>query len=192
MSNFEKDETVTSELTPDVESRRRFFKLSGAGALGMAIAPTTGLGLLATTGEAYAANFANLGDGNGQTLVKMARDIFPHDKLPDTVYAGVIAGYDGAAAKDAGLKTLLTEGANKLNAAAAKLYGKSYAEVASEGERLVLLYAIEQTPFFQKLRGDLVFALYNNKELFSFFGYGGSSFEKGGYLERGFNDIDWL
>jgi hypothetical protein len=55
-----------------------------------------------------------------------------------------------------------------------------------------VLRAVETTAFFQKLRGDLVVSLYNQKEVWPKFGYEGSSFEHGGYLHRGFNDIDWL
>jgi hypothetical protein len=61
-----------------------------------------------------------------------------------------------------------------------------------EIERVVLLQQIEQTPFFQKVRGDLIVSLYNQKELWPRFGYEGSSAEYGGYIKRGFADIDWL
>jgi hypothetical protein len=37
-----------------------------------------------------------------------------------------------------------------------------------------------------------VTALYNQQELWTKLGYEGSSAEKGGYLHRGFNDLDWL
>ena len=52
--------------------------------------------------------------------------------------------------------------------------------------------SIEPTPFFQKVRGDLIVSLYNQKELWPKFGYEGSSAEHGGYIKRGFADIDWL
>ncbi len=35
-------------------------------------------------------------------------------------------------------------------------------------------------------------SLYNQKELWPRFGYEGSSAEHGGYINRGFADIDWL
>ena len=38
----------------------------------------------------------------------------------------------------------------------------------------------------------LVVSLYNQTEIWPKFGYEGSSAEHGGYLHRGFNDIDWL
>jgi len=34
--------------------------------------------------------------------------------------------------------------------------------------------------------------LYNQKPLWAKFGYEGSSADKGGYINRGFNDIDWV
>ena len=50
----------------------------------------------------------------------------------------------------------------------------------------------QEVQFFKKIQGDLVTGLYNNKELWPLFGYEGSSWQKGGYLTRGFNDLDWL
>ena len=38
----------------------------------------------------------------------------------------------------------------------------------------------------------LVTGFYDNKAVWPLFGYEGSSWEKGGYLNRGFDDIDWL
>ena len=34
--------------------------------------------------------------------------------------------------------------------------------------------------------------LYNDKEVWDVLGYEGASFDKGGYVNRGFNDLDWL
>ena len=38
----------------------------------------------------------------------------------------------------------------------------------------------------------LVTDLYNQKEIWPIFGYEGESFSQGGYIYRGFDDIDWL
>ena len=35
-------------------------------------------------------------------------------------------------------------------------------------------------------------ALYNQKEVWPIFGYEGEFLSKGGYIERGFDDIEWL
>ena len=37
-----------------------------------------------------------------------------------------------------------------------------------------------------------IVSLYNQKEVWPRFGYEGSSAEHGGYINRGFADIDWL
>lgn len=171
-------------------SRRAFLRRSGVAAVGVAVIPT--LGMMTSAGQAYALELKSLNDSAGKTLVRMARDIFPHDKVPDKFYAAAIAPYDQKAADDPKLKKLLNTGVAQLNAAAISRYGKAYADIPGEGERVDLLYAIEQGAFFQKVRGDLVFGLYNNKEVWPLFGYEGSSWEKGGYLNRGFNDINWL
>ena len=50
---------------------------------------------------------------------------------------------------------------------------------------------LEGTPFFSDMLGKTQFYFYNNKAVWPKFGYGGSSWEKGGYINRGFNDVKW-
>lgn len=177
-------------------SRRSFLKGSGLAAIG--ITTVSGVAMVSAPATAaaaplnYSQSFANLGSSNGNTLVRMARDIFPHDKLADEFYAAAVAGYDEKAPADSELKALVLNGIARLDQEATSRYGKRYADVAKEEERLEVLYAIENTPFFQKIKGGLVTGLYNNKAVWAKLGYEGSSWEKGGYLDRGFNDIDWL
>ena len=59
-------------------------------------------------------------------------------------------------------------------------------------ERTDILKKNSKSPLFKKVQGDLVVGLYNNKEVWPKFGYEGESASKGGYMNRGFNDIDWL
>jgi len=62
----------------------------------------------------------------------------------------------------------------------------------SEDEQLDDLRAIESGAFFgfmlQRTRG----ALFTDREIWDHLGYGGSSMEFGGYIDRGLDDIDWL
>ena len=37
-----------------------------------------------------------------------------------------------------------------------------------------------------------VVAVYSDQRTWELVGYAGPSFDKGGYLHRGFNDLDWL
>jgi len=127
------------------------------------------------------------------SLARAARDIFPHDHLADRFYIAAVAGYDAIAAADAAKKAMLEGGIARLDADAADRFGvANYLAVGWEADRVTLLQGITQTPFFAKLRGDLVVTLYNQKELWAKFGYEGSSAEHGGYINRGFSDIDWL
>ena len=126
------------------------------------------------------------------TLVKLARDIYPHDRLADRFYALAIKGYDAKAAKDEKARAMLEEGVAALDAAAKKAHGTTYAGTGWEAQRVKLLEAIETSSFFQTIRGGLVTGLYNQKEIWPLFGYEGESASKGGYINRGFNDIAWL
>ncbi len=170
-------------------SRRGFMRGSGLAAIGVSVVPAT---LTMAPAEAYAKSFGTLGETVGRTLIGMARDIFPHDKLPDRFYAEAVTPYDAQAVKDRALRTLLVNGVADLDARAHRQHGRPYLEVPTEDERVALLKAIEPGAFFQKVKGDLVTGLYNNKALWPLFGYEGSAWEKGGYVNRGFNDIDWL
>jgi hypothetical protein len=169
--------------------RRGFIRGGGLAAIGVTVVPAT---LTLAPAEVYAQSFATLGAASGATLIKMARDIFPHDKLPDKYYADAVTPYDGQAAKDAALKKLLDEGIADLDAKAQKRYGKPYAQVPTEPERVALLKEIEPGDFFQKIKGGLVTGLYDNKAVWPLLGYEGSSWEKGGYVNRGINDINWI
>jgi hypothetical protein len=87
---------------------------------------------------------------------------------------------------------MLKDGVAALNDAAVGMKYGSYNQVPSEDERVAILQSMETTPFFQKIRGTLITGIYNNKDLWPMFGYEGESASKGGYINRGFNDIDWL
>ena len=179
----------------DVDKRpkatRRVF-LRGA-ATSVPAAAVGSAGLLAAD-AAWAQKAFNLKPGTMVVLAKLARDIFPHDRVPDRFYVAAVWPYDSKAGPDAELRALLEDGVAKLDAAAEAKFGVRGGFVALnwERDRLPLIQAITDTPFFQKLRSDLVVSFYNQPELWQRFGYEGSSWEHGGYLERGFNDIDWL
>jgi hypothetical protein len=171
--------------TPKVD-RRSFLATTGAAALvvtsGAVICPTESWGLEAK----------NLNPETVRTLIKMARDVFPHDRLSDKYYAVCIKAYDDKAGTDGALKTLMEEGVGKLDAAAKAAHGVAYADVGWEDERVAILKGMQSDAFFQKIRGDMVVSLYNQPEVWEKFGYEGESASKGGYIKRGFDDIDWL
>lgn len=171
-------------------SRRAFLRGSGIAALGVGTLSTATL--MAPARDALAASFKVLGPATGKTLLVLARDIFPHDRVADRYYLQALEPLEAQAAVDAALKALLADGVRQLDALAEQRFGKPYAELGTEAERLSLLYTIEHGAFFQKLKGHLVVAFYDNEAVWPLFGYEGSSWEKGGYANRGFDDIDWL
>ena len=169
-------------------SRRIFLQGAASTVPVVAIAASAGLGIE----DAWAADATTLTPATLKTLVKVARDIYPHDMLVDGYYITAIKPWDAKAAKDPAIKALLEDGVRRLDQDAQDRHKVAYAQVPWEADRVVLLQGVEQTDFFKKLRSDLVVSLYNQEELWPKFGYEGSSAEHGGYIKRGFNDIDWL
>jgi hypothetical protein len=169
-------------------SRRVFLQGAATTVPVVAAAASVGVGIE----NAWADDASALTPATLKTLLKVARDIYPHDVLGDSYYITAIKPWDGKAAKDPAIKALISGGITGLDQNARDRHKVPYAEVPWEADRVVLLKEIEQSDFFQKVRGDLIVSLYNQKEVWPRFGYEGSSAEHGGYIDRGFADIDWL
>jgi hypothetical protein len=169
---------------------RRVFLRGSATAVPAAAAAAAGMSISATA--AWAQETKNLSPHTMATLVVMARDIYPHDRLADVYYVKAVAGYDDKAGKDPVFRKMVETEVTQLDAVAQQRHKSPYLLVAWEDDRVVLLEGFQGSALFKKLRGDLLVSLYNNKEVWPKFGYEGSSADKGGYINRGFNDIDWL
>ena len=169
-------------------SRRVFLKGAATAVPVVAVATSVSVSIE----DAWADESGTLSPATMKTLLKVARDIYPHDVLGDSYYITAIKPWDGKAAKDPAVKAMINDGVSRLDQDAQDRHKVPYAEVPWEVDRVVLLQRIEQTDFFNKIRGDLVVSIYNQKEVCPKFGYEGSSAEHGGYIKRGFADIDWL
>lgn len=169
---------------------RRLFLRGAATAMPALSLAAAGIGISAQAAWAQAAQ--NLKPHTMATLVRMARDIYPHDTIADAYYVKAVQPYDAKAAGDASFGGTLERGVAELDASAQDRHKRAYLDLPVEQDRFALLTGIAATPFFSKLRSDLVVSLYNQPDLWRRFGYEGSSFEYGGYLNRGFDDIDWL
>lgn len=159
---------------------------------GVAATIALSAGALINTSEAWGMEVKTLKPSTARTLIQLARDIYPHDRIANQYYAVCVKGFDAKAAKDAAFKDMVEKGVADLDAAAKKSHQRDYANVGWEIQRVKLLQAIETTSFFQAIRGDLVVSLYNQKEIWPLFGYEGESASKGGYIKRGFDDLKWL
>jgi hypothetical protein len=116
---------------------------------------------------------AALSEETAQAIVRAARAMYPHDDLPDDVYRRVADKLGEAAADDAEAAKTIEDGTAALG----------------DGDDLS---KIEGMPFFELVRSTAVVEVYSDQRTWELLGYEGPSFDKGGYLERGFNDLDWL
>ena len=180
---------MTAETTPPLG--RRAFLAGSASAAAAAVILVSG-GAILSPAEAWGYEVKALAPETMRSLVKMARDVYPHDRLADRFYAITMKAHDEAAAKDPAARELVEAGIARLDELAKHKHGVPYAEVGWEADRVRLLREIEEGAFFQKVRAGMVTGLYNQPELWPLFGYEGESAAYGGYLERGFNDIEWL
>jgi hypothetical protein len=128
---------------------------------------------------------AATGTRAASTIAAVARAMYPHDAVPDEVYAKVSATLAESAKEDADTARIIEDGVAGLD------QGTPFADRSRE-EQLSAVQAIEGTEFFELVRSTAVVDVYNDARTWAAFGYEGSSFEKGGYINRGFNDLDWL
>ena len=141
---------------------------------------------------AWAGTAESLQPKTAATLARVARDIYPHDFVPERFYVTAVESLDKKAKADPAVQTLLENGVAGLDAQATAAHRRPYIALEDEEIRLGFLKAAADSPFFTTVRSDLVVSLYNQPELWALFGYEGSSFEHGGYIHRGFDDVDWL
>jgi len=167
-------------------SRRQFLK-TGSGVLMGTLAASSGVLATLAPSRSWALTLSTFNDVEGDKILKVTRGIFPHDTLDDAVYALVVKDLDAAAAQDPAVASLLRGGLQQLDVMAGGDW--AYLDYLAR-ENLVTKMA--GTDFFEKIRGTSVVSLYNNEMAWAHFGYEGSSYEMGGYFDRGFQDLDWL
>ena len=92
-----------------------------------------------------------------------------------------------SAAGDHRSNALIDQGLVDLDAAAGGAFASLDGEAALE-----VLRGLSTTPFFAFVHAKVVTTLYDDREVWALLGYQGEAFSQGGYLERGFDDLDWL
>lgn len=126
-------------------------------------------------------------DGGGgaartATLIRLIRVAYPHPTFPDGPYERT-----ARAVRDADHADLVPAGLAALDAAAGGDFGALDDDAATAA-----VAAIADTPFFKLVHSTTIVALYDDHEVWELLGYEGASFDKGGYLHRGFDDLSWL
>jgi hypothetical protein len=122
-----------------------------------------------------------------ETLAALARTLYPHDAVPDVVYDRVPATIAAAAREDAAQARMIAEGVADLDRRGEQPFTQRTAE-----QRLADAEAIAGSEFFGLVRSTAVVEIYSDPATWRALGYEGPSFAKGGYLRRGFDDLDWL
>ena len=117
----------------------------------------------------------------------MARALLPHDFLNDDDYLRVASGLDQRAARDVAFRELLADGIAQMNARSNGNWLN-----APVDSKLEVLEQLQDAAFFQEVLNAAIDTLYRDPAIFKQLGYEGSSIEFGGYLNRGFDNIDWL
>jgi hypothetical protein len=122
------------------------------------------------------------GDTDLELLASVAYDLFPFPGLQADHYVHI-----GRNLLETN-STVIAEGLTQLRAASNSLPWKEL----DEFRRVAILAAMQDSAFFASVRAATIEVLYRSPELFALIGYGGSAIEQGGYLNRGFDEINWL
>ena len=134
-----------------------------------------------------ALNALALTDEAKRTLTRVIRVAFPHPRIPDGPYERMAEKIAAEAEDSTWFRMALTQGLLTLNS----LSDAPFVEL-SDDAALKVLKRIADLEFFGFIRRTTVLHLYDDHEVWEALGYEGESFSKGGYLHRGFDDLDWL
>lgn len=129
-----------------------------------------------------------LSDHDRGTLVRLLRVAYPHKTFPDGPFERTADAVLAAAAADPRQLAQLIQGLHDLDV----LREVPFVELGDEAALTVLRGIQDSSAFFANVRAVAVVALYDDHEVWDLLGYEGPSFDQGGYVNRGFNDLDWL
>lgn len=132
-------------------------------------------------------NALELSDEARRTLTRIIRVSFPHAQFPDGPYERMTEKIIEASAESSWFRMALTQGLMTLDT----LSEEHFLDLPDE-RALAVLKRIADLEFFAFIRRTVVLNLYDDPEVHQALGYEGESFSKGGYINRGFNDLAWL
>ena len=146
---------------------------------------TVNLALVSLGGHSVADD--TRGRHGGKVLPDVVYQLFPHERLSGDVYEQVTEQLSERISQSAELAAMM-------GAAMEVLAGNTPETwpALTEREKVEALGKIQHTPFFQFVLNEALSGVYRHPLTWELLGYEGSSLEFGGYIDRGFNDIDWL
>ncbi len=166
-------------------NRRKFLRTSGLVTTGIIVAASGAV--LFAADDTWALKMKTFDVHTAKTLLAMVRATYPHDTLSDIYYAKVVGDLDAQATKDKKIANMIASGIIHLD----RIMKVKFVDL-SPGDRLIVLKTIENSIFFQKVRSTIVVSLYSQPLVWRHFGYEGPSYKFGGYIKRGFDDLNWL
>lgn len=119
-----------------------------------------------------------------RTLLRLVELLVPHPGVAESVFDRTAAHVADVAATDEGVRRLLIRHLEDLT--------KKEFALMKPPEAGAEIGDLEGTPFFRFLRAETVNFFYSEMDVYAVLGYEGPSFDKGGYINRGFDDLDWL
>ena len=122
-----------------------------------------------------------------EVLSDVIYQLFPHARLSKDVYQQVTDQVINKITQSGELTVMMK---NAMEILAGNTY-KTWSALPDR-EKVGLLENIQHTPFFQFVLNETLSGVYRHPLTWELLGFEGSSLEFGGYINRGFNDIDWL
>ncbi len=185
MDKNRRQRTVPARHAKGLADRRGFLMALGVTTLGSAALVLPPFSLAAD--DLSGSLGQDIGSAEALVLASIARLLFPHPELDDAVYAGVVKDMAADMAARPDLKASLLDAIAVLGD---RVGGDWLA--APVPAQMDALRELEGGPTFFYLRNRTIESLYRNPVVWQLVGYEGSSIEYGGYIDRGFDDIDWL
>ena len=125
---------------------------------------------------------AGLTERQQRTLLRLLRVAYPHPSFPDAPYERTAKAVEDADARPTCWPTGWTTWTR----------GPAATSRALDDDATAVVEQVADGAFFRLVHTTTVVALYDDHEVWDLLGYEGPSFDKGGYLHRGFDDLDWL
>ncbi len=127
-----------------------------------------------------------LGDNVSHSLLRIARLMFPFKEATEAPYRNAewLIPIPG---ERAAVLEIISSAVKSLE----EFCGGRFLD-AGEAEQRDALASIEGSPLFLAMRFASAASVFRHRDIWALVGYEGSSVEFGGYLQRGFDDIDWL
>jgi hypothetical protein len=119
-------------------------------------------------------------------MIRLARLLYPHNAVPENVYAEVLDQAAASFSGDPSFVELLRNAETALNSQRPQRWIE-----LDEKHQIAAMRAIEHMDFFATIQVAIQTRLYNHPAVWVALGYEGPSFEKGGYIDRGAGAIDW-